>query len=63
MSRYIGYTEIVIGLGQILGPILGGVIYEHFKFDNTMYFFGALNLLGMALCCVFIPKQIDYTDI
>ena len=56
MSRYIGYTEIVIGLGLFLGPILGGVIYEHFKFDNTMYFFGALNLLGMALCCVLIPK-------
>jgi|TARA_B110000305_G_C19177932_1_gene510566 hypothetical protein len=60
--RYIGYIEIAVGCGLGLGPTLGSVVYGMFsdnKYELTMYFFGALNTIGLIFCIVGIPSELN----
>ena len=61
MMKYIGYVEVAIGLGLGLGPSLGSIVYTYVGYEQTMYFFGGLDLFG-ALCCIFmIPSILNQT--
>jgi len=35
MMKYIGYIEITVGIGLGMGPVIGGFVYESFRFDGT----------------------------
>lgn len=61
MAKYIAYSEICIGLGQLLGPLIGSSVYDTLQFDGTLYLFGGLNLLGLITCIVLIPGQLNKT--
>ena len=50
LLKYIGYIEIVVGLGLGLGPMVGALVYPYGGYAGTMYFFGILNLLTLAMC-------------
>jgi predicted MFS family arabinose efflux permease len=36
----IGYIEAVMGLGLILGPIIGSILYATFGFSKTFFIYG-----------------------
>ena len=57
--RYIGYIEIAVGCGLGLGPTLGSVVYGYLLYEKTMYFFGALNTLGLIFCIFGIPSELN----
>ena len=57
--KYIGYIEIVVGLGLGLGPMLGAVVNPYLKYEGTMFFFGVLNLAAMIFCYVMIPNELN----
>ena len=61
MAKYIAYSEIFIGLGQLLGPLIGSSVYDTLQFDGTLYLFGGLNALGLIMCIIFIPAQLNKT--
>jgi MFS family permease len=48
--KYIGYVEIIAGVGLSIGPLLGGFIYKDLDYQGTMFFFGTLNLFVLILC-------------
>ena len=50
LLKYIGYIEIVVGLGLGIGPMVGALVYPYLRYRGTMYFFGFLNLLALVLC-------------
>jgi MFS family permease len=46
----IGYIEAVMGIGLILGPIIGSVLYAGFGFEWTFYIYGAfLFVFSLAI--------------
>ena len=61
MAKYIAYSEIFIGLGQLLGPLIGSSVYDTLGFAGTLYLFGGLNSLGLIICFVFVPGQLNKT--
>ena len=58
LLKYIGYIEIVVGLGLGLGPMVGALIYPFGGYNGTMCFFGGLNLITLAMCYRMIPKKL-----
>jgi predicted MFS family arabinose efflux permease len=61
IMRYIGYIEISVGVGAGLGPGIGGQLYPYLKYEWTMYVFGIMCLLGMALGVFMIPGELNET--
>jgi predicted MFS family arabinose efflux permease len=47
------------GIGISLGPIIGGLIYEPFKFDGTFYFFASTNIISFVLVMFMIPNSVN----
>jgi len=61
IMRYIGYIEISVGVGLGLGPTIGSVVYKYLYYQNTMYFFGALNFAALLICQCMIPSELNRT--
>lgn len=59
LLKYIGYIEIVVGLGLGLGPMVGGLVFPFLHYEGTMFFFGFLNLGAMALCYFMLPAKLN----
>lgn len=57
--KYIGYIEVVVGLGLAMGPTIGATVYSTLDYSGTMYLFGMLNLLTTLICFWVIPNEID----
>ena len=58
MMRYIAYIEICVGLGLGLGPVFGSAL-GFLGYSNEMYAFGAMNMVAILLCIVFIPNALN----
>lgn len=61
IAKYLTYIEIVVGLGIGLGPTIGSFVYKYLDYSGTMYFFAGLNLLGVLMCYVFLPSELNKT--
>jgi len=59
MMKYIGYAEIAAGLGLGLGPAIGSFVFKYLEYEYTMYFFGALNFVGLISCYFLIPSVLN----
>jgi hypothetical protein len=59
MMKYIGYIEIVVGVGFGMGPVIGGLVYGSLRFDGTMYFFGLINSFGLISCIYLMPNELN----
>ena len=51
----IGYIEAVMGVGLILGPIIGSILYAMFGFENTFYLYG-FAMCSFAIAATRFPK-------
>jgi predicted MFS family arabinose efflux permease len=59
--KYVGYVEIVVGLGLSLGLVIGSALFEYVKYQGIMYFFAGLNLIVAIFVCVMIPQELNNT--
>jgi MFS family permease len=59
---YMSYIELAVGLGFGLGPTIGGILSPYLHYQFTMYFFGGLTLIGMAICYFLMPKKLNQVD-
>ena len=59
--KYIGYIEIAVGLGLGLGPFLGSAVFSRLDYAGTMYFFGGVNVVGLVMCIIAIPSELNET--
>lgn len=48
-DTYIGYFELVAGLGILFGPILGAINYELFGFIGPFYVLGFTYLICIVI--------------
>ena len=56
---YIGYVEMALGVGDMVGPAIGGLAYEAFGFEGTFGVFGAMILVGIILAVIWIPSSLN----
>ena len=61
LMKYIGYLEIVVGLGASLGPALGSLLVALVQYDQVMYTFASTCLIALSLCYCYIPNELNIT--
>lgn len=52
-----GLWSSVYSLGEVLGPVLGGTLMEHFNFPITSTSFSLLNLTMAIIGTIFFAKR------
>lgn len=56
---YLGLCNTSLGIGLMLGPVIGVLVYRVLSYASTFYFFGALILvIGNVSICL-VPKRLD----
>lgn len=55
----IGYIEAVTGIGLILGPLLGSILYALGGYSFAFFFFGALFMIFSLFIRRMLPTKID----
>lgn len=62
-EKYIGYVELALGLGLMLGPVLGSVFFALTQsFQFTFYIFGLLIFLGGLFAYFALPDYLNKDD-
>jgi MFS family permease len=59
-DTYIGYVEMALGVGDMVGPAIGGLMYNLFGFSGTFMGFSALIFIGIIFCIRMIPESLNY---
>lgn len=50
---------MALGVGDMVGPAIGGLVYEAFGFEGTFGVFGAMILVGIILAVIWIPSSLN----
>lgn len=61
-EKYIGYTEMAIGFGMMIGPIIGSLIHFYLEYANTFFVFGCIYSLSAVNVFFNLPKDINTLD-
>ncbi len=56
---YIGYVEMALGIGDMIGPALSGLFYGFFGFSGTFYIFSGMIFLGTLFSKFWIPASLN----
>lgn len=57
-----GYIQASVGIGLMLGPVLGEVLYSLVQFEKTFYIFGSIIMSAMIFLIFVIPSEINHAD-
>lgn len=57
VSMYIGKIELSIGIGLIVGPFFGTIIYDYFGFAMNYWIFVCLYLVEFLLALFLLPGK------
>ena len=61
-QKYLGILEASIGVGMLLGPIVGSILYSTIGFQGTFYAIGAWFIVLVPVMLWVIPPSVDSTD-
>jgi predicted MFS family arabinose efflux permease len=48
-DTYVGYVEMSLGIGDMMGPAIGGIVFDHVGFEGTFITFSVIILIGLFL--------------
>jgi predicted MFS family arabinose efflux permease len=58
-EQYLGYAEAVTGIGLMLGPVIGGPLYDLLGYFFSFACFGAMLLVSMAVALIITPAALN----
>ncbi len=58
-ETYIGYVEMALGVGDMIGPAVGSFMYALLGFSGTFLTFSAIIFLGIIFSVVMIPQSLN----
>ena len=58
-ETYIGYCQAAVGLGLMLGPVLGQLIYSAVKYAATFYCFAGILTAALIVVIFIIPSHLN----
>ena len=56
-SKIVAYVEAMTGIGLILGPMLGGLLYSAIGFSNVFYLLGSFVIVMSIIFCIYYPRK------
>lgn len=58
-EAYIGYCQAAVGIGLMLGPVLGQLIYSAVKYAWTFYIFAGILSVALIIVIIIIPSHLN----
>jgi len=58
-DKYIGYIETTMGVGDTVGPAVGGLVYAYFGYVGTFMAFSGFIYIGIACSLIMIPSSLN----
>jgi predicted MFS family arabinose efflux permease len=58
-DTYVGYVEMSLGVGDMIGPAIGGIVYDSFGYINTFFVFSSMILFGLVFSYFIIPNSLN----
>ncbi|CDW89016.1 permeases of the major facilitator superfamily [Stylonychia lemnae] len=58
-ETYIGYVEMALGVGDMIGPAIGSIIYDYSGFTGAFICFSGMVMVGIILSIVQIPNTLN----
>jgi len=58
-DKYIGYVEMATGMGDMIGPALGGFVFQASGFVGTFLAFSLVVFVGVVVSYVKIPTRLN----
>lgn len=55
-AKWVGYVSGGISIGLIIGPTIGGVLYDALGFAAPFYVSGVMALVAVVLVCFIVPE-------
>jgi len=59
-EAYIGYCQAAVGLGLMLGPVLGQLIYTKVEYAATFYIFAGILTCALIVVLFIIPSHLNH---
>lgn len=60
--RYLGFLESTWGIGMMIGPLIGSILYDFFGFNITFYILGSVFVIISPFLYWIIPTYVDKQD-
>jgi len=60
LEAYIGYCQAAVGLGLMLGPVLGQLIYTKVEYAATFYIFAGILTCALIVVLFIIPSHLNH---
>ncbi len=61
-ETYIGYCQASVGIGLMVGPVLGQVLYSVVKYELTFYIFAGVLAVCMIALIFIVPNSINHAE-
>lgn len=58
---YFGYLESAVGVGLMIGPVIGQLIYNVAGFEKTFYYTAAIISSSLVLQLFIIPQRLNHS--
>lgn len=59
-EQYFGYIQSSVGVGYMVGPVLGSVLYSKLNYQWTFYVFGGILTLASIVVFFLLPSRINH---
>ena len=60
-ARYFGLMEAACGLGLIIGPPIGSIMYGYFGFEGAFMVFSGIIFINLATCICLLSNKLNLT--
>jgi MFS family permease len=58
-EKYLGYAEAVTGVGLMLGPVMGGPLYDSFGYFWSFFAFASILGVSMVISMAITPGALN----
>jgi len=58
-EKYLGMGESAAGLGQMIGPVLGSLLYHYFGYAGAFLLFAGLLAFAGILSLLVLPNSLN----
>lgn len=58
-EKFLGYAEAVTGIGLMLGPVMGGPLYDNLGYFTSFAVFGGILTCSMIVALVITPSALN----
>ena len=58
-EEYVGYCQSACGIGLMVGPVLGSMIYSSLGYENTFFVFAGMLLVSCGFVFFILPARLN----